>query len=65
MLWLIIGCGLLALVGITGMLIAFHESRRPDIMIIDDHIDRERVRKFLNLTEKEKARCVGENAHDG
>ncbi|MEL7307086.1 MAG: hypothetical protein AAGK05_03900 [Pseudomonadota bacterium] len=64
MLWLIFGCFIVALIGIIGMIVVYHESKRPDILIISDHIEMGRVKKFLNLTENERRRVVGEKVND-
>lgn len=64
MLWLIFGCFIVALIGIIGMIVVYHESKRPDILIISDNIEMGRVKKFLNLTENERRRVVGEKVND-
>lgn len=64
MLWLIFGCFIVALIGIIGMIVVYHESKRPDILIISDHIEMGRVKKFLNLTENERRRVVGDRVND-
>ena len=64
MLWLIFFCMALALVGILGMIVVYHESKRPDILVISDHIEMIRVKKFLNLTENEQRRAIGERVND-
>jgi len=60
MLWVIFICLALAGVSIVALIVVYHESKREDIVIIDDHITRVYVKKFLNLTEREQRKAVGE-----
>jgi hypothetical protein len=59
MLFGLFACGLLACVGIVCAVFIFMESRRKDVLIIDDKIAMSQVRKFLNLTESQRDKCVG------
>lgn len=63
MLWYIFGSGVICLIGILGIIVVYHESKNPNVMIIDDAIERQRIRKFLNLTERQRQRVVGELEH--
>ena len=60
MMWVIFICLALACVSIVALIVVYHESKREDIVIIDDRITRGYVKKFLNLTEREQRKAVGE-----
>lgn len=47
-------------IGIIFAVIAYAEMSRPDAVFISDAIDRERVNKFLNLSERAKDEIVSE-----
>lgn len=56
-MWFYISLSLVCfLLSIVIAAIAFAESKRDDIVIIDDVIDRERVKRLLSLPEESRRR---------
>lgn len=56
----IVVCFLCFLFGVVMISIAVIINRRDDVMIVDDFVDRERVRRFLSLPESSRRRIDGE-----
>ncbi len=63
-LFVLFGSGFLACVGIVGAVVAVMECKRKDRLIISDAVLMKQIRKFINLTEKQRSIAVGDVPND-